>query len=150
MMRGLVLATALIFAAACGDPQVADFKGLWQLTSVNNQPLPATGNATLGEAWVASVLQITADLGLFDRCMQPPGTSTPVSRSTAILAAPIGDDRVTVSYFDRQASAPDTATLHGSQLILRYRNTVVGQEGIDVLTFVLLPGPLPEACTLAP
>jgi hypothetical protein len=151
-MRRRVLPTVMILAAACGDggPETGRFEGLWRLTSVNIQPLPAAGNATAGEVWVAAVLQVTGETGFFDRCMQASSTSPRISRSTAVLVGSISDDRVTLSYFDRRESAPDTATLDGAQLTLQCRNTLIGQEGLDVLTFVPLTGGLPGACSLAP
>jgi hypothetical protein len=147
-----VFATVMTLAAACGDagPEPGRFEGLWRLTSVNIQPLPAAGNATAGEVWAAAVLQITGETGFFDRCMRDPSTSTLTSRSTPVVVASVSDDRVSVSYFDRRASEPDTATSDGAQLTLGYRNTLIGQEGLDVLTFVPLDGGLPQACSLVP
>jgi hypothetical protein len=143
-MRQQALATLLIVAAACGDPQVDDFVGIWRLTAVNDQPLPVTGNNTAGETWVAAVLQINGETGLLDRCLAPSSTSTPSSRPTYLIVAPISDNRITLSYFDQRAPiVPDTASIRNSQLILRYAH------GFDVLTFIPLPGPLPAACTLA-
>jgi hypothetical protein len=142
----------MIFAAACGDggPEPGRFEGLWRLTNVNVQPLPVAGSATAGEVWLAAVLQVTGETGFFDRCMQDPSTSTQTSRSTPVVVAPISDDRITVSYFDRRESPPDTATRDSERLTLRYRNTLTGQEGLDVLTFLPLEGGLPAACSLAP
>jgi hypothetical protein len=151
-MRRRVLPTVMIFAAACGDggPETGRFEGLWRLTSVNVQPLPVAGNATAGEVWLAAVLQVNGETGFFDRCMRDPSTSTRTSRSTPVVVGPTSDDRITVSYFDRRESPPDTATRDSERLTLRYRNTLTGQEGLDVLTFLPLEGTLPAACSLAP
>jgi hypothetical protein len=149
-MRRRVLPTAIILAVACGDggPETERFEGLWRLTSVNVQPLPAAGNTTGGALWAAAVLQITGETGFFDRCFQDPSTSTRTSRSTPVILGSISDDRITVSYFDRRESPPDTATRESERLTLRYRNILTG--GLDVLTFLPLEGALPTACSLAP
>lgn len=151
-MRRRVLPTMMIFAAACGDggPDIERFEGAWRLTSVNVLPLPAPGNATAGETWAAGVLQITGETGSFDRCMRDPSTSALISRSSAVLVTPASGDEFTLEYFDRRSSPPDTATLSGTQLTLRYRNTLIGQEGLDVLAFVPLEGQIPEVCSLVP
>jgi hypothetical protein len=151
-MRRLVLALVVIPATSCGDngPDL-DEQSLWRLTSVNILPLPAPGNATAGETWVAAVLQFTGETGNFDRCMGSPSTSDRFSRPTALVVHPIGDDKVELSYFDRTTTVPDTATINGGELTLHYRNVVLGQvQGVDVLTFVPQPGAPPEACSLAP
>jgi hypothetical protein len=151
-MQCRVLLITMTLVAACGDsgPETDRFQGLWRLTSVNIQPLPAAGNATAGEVWAAAVLQVNPETGFLDRCLEDPSTSTRTSRSTAVLIAPVSGDRIEVSYFDRREAVPDTATLDGAQLTLRYRNILIGQEGLDVLTFVPLAGELPPACSLAP
>jgi hypothetical protein len=152
-MQCRVLLIMLILVAACGDsgPETDRFTGLWRLTSVNTQPLPSAGNATAGEVWVAGVLQIEQGSGFFDRCLEAPSTSTRISRTTALLVAPISEDKIEVSYFERRDIVPDTAALNGEQLTLRYRNIIGGQvQGLDVLTFVPLTGALPPACSLAP
>jgi hypothetical protein len=142
--RLLVIATLLV--AACGDsgPDTDSFTGDWRLTSVNSQPLPADGNATGGEVWLGAVLQLDQDSGSFDRCMEVSPGSLPVSRSTAVLIAPIGENRIEVSYFERRDNVPDTAEVDGEQLSLRYRNVIGGEvQGMDELTFVPLTGGLP-------
>ena len=151
-MRRRVLFTVMVFVAACGDggPEPERFQGLWRLTSANVMPLPAAGNATAGEMWAAAVLQVTGETGFFDRCMRDPATSTLTSRSTPVVVGSISDDRMTVSYFDRRESPPDTATRDAERLTLRYRNTLTGQEGLDLLTFLPLEGALPGACSLVP
>jgi hypothetical protein len=148
-MRRRVLPAVMIFAAACGDvgPDIERFEGAWRLTSVNTQPLPSAGTATGGQIWAAAVLQITGETGSFDRCMRDPSTSTLISQPTAVLVKAVSGNRFTLEYFDRRSSVPDTATLAGTQLTLRYR---IGQEGFDVLTFVPLAGEIPEACSLVP
>jgi hypothetical protein len=74
-----------------------------------------------------------------------------MTRSTAVLVAPISGDRIQVSYFERRDIVPDTAVVNGEQLTLRYRNVVGGQvQGVDVLAFVPLTGQLPTPCSLAP
>jgi hypothetical protein len=139
-MRNRVLPAVMVFAAACGDvgPSTDRFEGLWRLTSVNNQPIPVAGNVA-GAVWAAAVLQVTGQTGLFDRCIEDPSTSTRISQSTPIIVAAIGDDRVTLSYFDRRQSPPDTARIDGARVALRYR---IGTAGFDVLTFVPLAGEL--------
>ena len=149
--RLLLIATFLV--AACGDsgPHSESFTGQWRLTSVNTQPLPSAGNATGGEVWLGAVLQLDQQSGSFDRCMQVSPVSTPMTRSTAVLVAPISGDRIQVSYFERRDIVPDTAVVNGEQLTLRYRNVVGGQvQGVDVLAFVPLTGQLPTPCSLAP
>ena len=151
-MRRLVLLLVVIVVTSCGDngPDL-DEPSLWRLTSVNAQPLPAPGNATAGETWVAAVLRLGGETGNFDRCMEVPSTSDRFSRPTALVVHPIGDDRLEVDYFDRRATPPDTATFKGGELTLRYRIVVLGQvQGVDVLTFVPQPGAPTEACSLAP
>ena len=105
----LLIATFLV--VACGDsgPDAGGFTGAWQLTSVNTQPLPSTGNATGGEVWLRGVLQLDQESGSFDRCMQVSPVSTPVTRSTGVLVTPIDGDRVELSYFERRDIVPDTA-----------------------------------------
>jgi hypothetical protein len=151
-MRRLVLPIAVIIAAACGEngPGSDGFESLWQLNSVNGLPLPAAGDATGDEIWLSAVLQFSGENGFFDGCRQSPSTSERVSRSTFIVVHPIGGDKAEVSYFDRRTAVPDTVSLNGDHLTLRYRNVVIGQEGLDVLAFVPLAGALPEACSLAP
>jgi hypothetical protein len=151
-MRRLVLSMVVILAAACGEngPGTDGFESLWQLTSVNAQPLPAPGDATGGEIWLSAVLQFSGEGGSFDSCMESPSTSARVSRSTYIVVHPIGGDKAEVSYFDRRTTVPDTVSLNGDRLTLRHRNSAIGQEGLDVLTFVSLTGPAPEVCALAP
>jgi hypothetical protein len=151
-MRRLVLPLLIIVATSCGDngPDLEE-PSLWRLTSVNALPLPAPGNATAGETWVAAVLRLSGETGNFDRCMGVPSTSDRFSRPTALVVHPIGDDKVELSYFDRRTTEPDTATFEDGELALRYRNVVLGQvSGVDVLTFVLQPGAPSEACSLAP
>jgi hypothetical protein len=151
-MRHLVLPFLVILATSCGEngPDL-DEQSLWRLASVNGQPLPVPGNATAGETWVAAVLRFTGETGNFDRCMGSPSTSDRFSRPTALVVHPIGNDKVEVSYFDRRTAVPDTATLEGGELILRYRSVVLGQvQGVDVLAFVPQPGAPSEACSLAP
>jgi hypothetical protein len=151
-MRRLVLPLVVILGTSCGDngPDL-DEQSLWRLTSVNIQPLPALGNATAGETWVAAVLRFAGETGNFDRCMGSLSTSDRFSRPTALVVHPIGDDKLELSYFDRRTTVPDTATLEGGELTLRYRSVVLGQvQGVDVLTFVPQPGAPPEACSLAP
>ena len=117
-MRGGAGLGLLVLALACGDngPEAGEIDGAWRLTSVGIQPLPAPGTATGGEVWVAAVLTVTGQSGFFDRCMRDPSGSNRVSRSTAVLVAPIGGGRVRVSYFDRRVNLPDTATVNGEPL----------------------------------
>jgi hypothetical protein len=149
-MRRRLLATIMIIAAACGDggPEPSGFDGLWRLTDVNVMPLPAAGNTTGGQMWAAAVLQVTGETGFFDRCLRDPSTSTLTSGSTPVIIASTSEDRITVSYFDRRESPPDTATRDAERLTLRYRNTLTGQA--DVLTFLPLEGGVPAACSLVP
>lgn len=151
-MHSRLLPLMILFAAACGDsgPETDKFVGLWRLTSVNAQPLPAAGNATAGEVWAAAVLEVSGEIGFFDRCMEAPSTSTRTGRSTPVILAATGRNRVSVAYFDRRANAPDTASLSGTQLTLRYRNTLTVPPEVDVLTFAPLEGALPVACSLVP
>jgi hypothetical protein len=152
MQSRLVLIAAFL-VAACGDsgPDTESFTGEWRLTSVNTQPLPSAGNATGGEVWLGAVLQLDEQSGSFDRCMQVSPVSVPVTRSTAVLVAPISGDRIEVSYFERSDAVPDTAVGDGEQLTLRYRNVIAGEvQGVDVLTFVPLTVPLPTPCSVAP
>jgi len=154
LMRRLVLLIVVILAPACGDsgPESNGFeKGLWQLTSVNGQSLPAPGNATGGEIWAAAFLQFSGATGNFERCMESPSTSERFSRPTALVVHPISDDKAELSYFDRRTPVPDTAALSGAKRTLRFRNVVLDQvEGVDVLSFVPLAGAPPGVCTLAP
>lgn len=149
-MRRRLLPVIMIFAAACGDggPDAGEFEGRWRLTDVNVMPLPAAGNTTGGQMWAAAVLQVTGETGFFDRCLRDPSTLTLTSHSTPVVLASISEDRVTVSYSDRRDSPPDTATRDAERLTLRYRNTLTGQ--LDVLTFLPVEGPIPEACLLVP
>lgn len=143
----------LVLLAACGDsgPETESFTGEWRLMSVNTQPLPSAGNATGGEVWLGAVLQLNQQSGSFDRCMQFSPMSTPITRSTAVLVAPISGNRIEVSYFERRDVVPDTAVVDGEQLTLRYRNVVGGEvQGVDLLAFVPLTVPLPTPCILAP
>jgi hypothetical protein len=151
MLHRQVLLITMILMAACGDggPETESFEGRWQLTSVNNQTLPAAGTTTGGQAWAAAVLEVGPEFGLIDRCWEDPSTSTRTSHSSPLFIAPISGSRITLSYFDRRASPPDTATLNGAQVTLRYRNTQMGPAALDVLTFVPLTGQLPPACNLA-
>lgn len=154
-MQCRLLLPALIILVGCGDagPEGDKFNGLWQLTSVNSQPLPSTGNTSGSELWVAAVLQITPQLGSFDRCMEDPTTSTRTSRSTAVVTRPLSVDKLAVQYFERRDTSSDTASMDGAQLTLRYRYVLVGGQvqGVDVLKFVPLAGTtLPPACSLAP
>jgi hypothetical protein len=152
-MRSRLLLIATVIVAACGDsgPETESFTGEWRLTSVNTQPLPSAGNATGGEVWLGAVLQLGQESGSFDRCMQISPVSTPTTRSTAVLVAPIDGDRIELSYFERRDIVPDTAEVNGEQLTLRYRNVIGGQvQGVDVLTFVPLTVPLPTPCSVAP
>jgi hypothetical protein len=152
MLQCLPVLITLVVMAACSDggPETDRFEGRWQLTSVNAQSLPAAGNATGGQVWAAAVLEVGQEFGFIDRCWEDPSTSTRTSYSTPVVVVPISGDRITLSYFDRRESAPDTATMQGAQLRLRYRNTLAGPESVDVLTFVPLTGELPPACSLAP
>jgi hypothetical protein len=141
----------LAILMACGDagPDTGAFDGtLWRLTSVGTAPLPAPSTAE-GQTWVAAVLQFQSTTGVFDRCLRPPSSDTPAGRSTYVVIASLGGDKVTVSYFDRRSAAPDTATITGGELTLRYTSPFVG-GGVDMLTFVPLTGALPPACSLAP
>ena len=151
-MRGAILGGLLILALACGDngPEAGEIDGAWRLTSVGILPLPAQGTATGGEVWLAAILDVTGQTGFFDRCMRDPSGTTRVSRSTAVLVDPIDGDRVKVSYFERRVNLPDTATVNGGQLTLRYRDIVSDPPPVDVLTFVRMPGGRPEVCSLAP
>jgi hypothetical protein len=141
-MQCRVLLTLMIFAAACDGPEIERFEGAWRLTSVNIQPLPATGNAT-GEVWAAAILQLTGETGVFNRCMEDPSTSTQTTQSSGVLVTPISGDQFKLDYFDRRSGVSDTATLDGTQLTLRYGK-------LDVLTFVPLAGEVPEVCSLVP
>jgi hypothetical protein len=154
-MHCRLLLLALILLAACGDagPEGDRFSGLWQLTSVNSQPLPSTGNTSGSAEWVAAVLQISQQVGSFDRCMEDPSTSSRTSSSTAIATHPLSGDKLAVQYFERRDTSSDTASVNGSQLTLRYRSVLVGGQvqGVDALTFAPLSGTtLPPACSLAP
>jgi hypothetical protein len=144
-MRQYPLLAVAILAAACGPaaPNTGPFDHtLWRLSSVNGAPLPAPSRAE-GQTWVAAVLQFQSRTGAFDRCLQQTASASPASRSTYLIIASVGDNRVTVSYFDQRFTVPDTAVIRGGTLTLRY-------TGVDTLTFVPLAGELPPACSLAP
>lgn len=141
----------MIAAAACSGPDIEDFEGDWRLTAVNGQPLPVLGNATGGEVWVAAILQVGRETGGLDRCMLDPSTSTQISRSSGLVVSSASDERITLQYFDRRSTVPDTATLEGGdQLTLHYQVTLSGQQALDVLTFAPLTGDITEVCDLAP
>jgi len=142
----------MILASACGEngPDTDGVTGNWRLTGANLQPLPALGNATGGETWAAAVLQLNGSTGIFDRCFRNQATLTKTSLPTTVIVTRITEDSFTVSYDDRDQSAPDTATISNDQLTLRYRDTVDGQAGLDELSFIRLDGAVPEACSLAP
>jgi len=152
-MQGRVLFTFMILVAGCGDssPDTESYTGTWRMTSANTQPLPSAGNATGGEVWLGAVLQLDQQSGSFDRCMQVSPVSVPITRSTAVVVAPISGDGIEVNYFERRDMVPDTAVVNGEQLTLRYRNVIGGEvQGVDVLTFVPLTGQLPTPCSVAP
>ena len=143
----------MMVAAACGGgPDIEDFEGTWRLTLVNDQALPVLGNATGGEVWVAAILDLGTETGSLDRCMRDPSTSTEISRNSALVINSADEERVTVQYFDRRSTVPDTASIRdGDELTLHFRNLLAGQQELDVLTFVPLTGDLPDdACDLAP
>jgi hypothetical protein len=161
----------------------------WRLTSINNQPLPASGNAPAApsadslptplrtaivstaaelkaaiqgalpedyytnpdELWAAAILQVTGGRGYFERCLQDPTTSRKISRSTTVVVDSISDNTFTINYLEGSTGDPDTATLEGTQLTLRYR-TVINDplQNVDVLTFTSVAGRVPHACSLAP
>jgi hypothetical protein len=153
MYRRLLL-PALVLLAACGDsgPSTEQFSGLWQLSTVNSQPIPATGTTTGTSVWVAAVLQIQQGTGTFDRCFENPSTSTQTNQSTYVVTKPLSGDKLAVQYSERRDTSADTASMQGANLILHYRETQVGGPALatDVLTFVPLAGDLPPACSLAP
>jgi hypothetical protein len=144
----------IVFVTACGDsgPDADDYMGLWQLTSVNTQPLPSQGNLTGGQAWVAGVLQLGEETGSFDWCWEDPSTATRTTHTDYVVLAPIEGDRIEVSFFGRRGAFPDTAALDGDQLTFRLRNVSINgeTEAVDMLTFVPMPGPVTSACTLPP
>jgi hypothetical protein len=149
-----LLLPALVLLAGCGDasPSSDQFSGLWQLQSVNSQPLPATGTTTGNTLWVAAVLQIQRGTGAFDRCFEDPSTSTQTNQSTYVVANPLSGDKLAVQYFERRDTSADTASMNGAKLVLHYRETQLFGPVLatDVLTFVPLAGDLPPACSLAP
>lgn len=143
----------MIIAAGCsGGTDIEDFEGTWRLTLVNGQAVPELGNATGGEVWVAAILDLGTETGSLDRCMRDPSTSTEISRNSALVISAATEERVTVQYFDRRTTVPDTATIDGDdELTLHFRNLLAGEQGLDVLTFVPLTGDIPDdACDLAP
>ena len=142
----------VIIAAACGGgPDIEDFEGTWRLTLVNAQALPVLGNATGGEVWVAAILELGTETGSLDRCMRDPSTSTEISRNSALVISPASEERVTLQYFDRRSTVPDTATIQdGDELTLHFRDLLAGQQELDVLTFVPLTGDVSGVCDLAP
>jgi hypothetical protein len=150
-MQRRVLFAALVFLGACGDqgPGPADFSGLWQLTSINTQPLPSSGTTTNG-VWGAAVLQIQGQTGVFDRCVVNPSTSTGTSQSTFVATAPLPGDRLAVQYSERRDTSADTASMNGTHLTIHYRQVQVGGQVLatDTLTFDPLAGELPQACSL--
>jgi hypothetical protein len=153
IMQWRVLLAITIVVAGCGDsgPDSGSYTGAWQLTSVNAQPLPSPSNI-VDRLWVAGVLQLDQQTGSYDWCWEDPATSARSSESDFVVIAPISGDRLEVSYFGRREAVPDTATVDGSQLSLRFRSVLVGGQvtGVDVLTFVPLTGEVPAACSLAP
>ena len=153
-MHCRLLLPALVLLAGCGDsgPSTDQFSGLWQLASVNSQPLPATGSTTGSAVWVAAVLQIQQGTGSFDRCFEDPSTSNRTSQSTFVSTNPLNGDKLAVQYFERRDTSADTASINGGKLVLHYRYTQVGGQVLatDVLTFEPLSGDLPPACSIAP
>jgi hypothetical protein len=147
-MQRRALLAAVILLAACADPNIDDFEGLWQLTALNGQALPAPVPGGGGTLWVAAVLQVGKESGSFDVCSEDPSTSNRTSQSSFILVAPIRGDRMEVSYFDRRDGSTDTASVDGGTLTLRSRTA--DPATFNLLTFVPLSGALPPACSLAP
>ena len=147
------LLAMMILVTGCGDsgPEADSYTGVWLLTSVNVQPLPWAGNATGGEVWLGARLELGRQSGTFDRCLETSPVSIPLKRSTGVVVTPISGDRLEVSYFDRSEAVPDTATLNGTELTLRYRNVISGEvQGVDVLTFIPLTGPDLTPCSVLP
>jgi hypothetical protein len=140
-----VLFAMLVILGACGDggPESVNFSGLWQLKSINTQPLPSSGTATDG-VWSAAVLQIQGQTGVFDRCVNG------ASQSTFVVTAPLSGDKLAVQYFERRDTSADTASMIGTHLTLHYRKVMVGGQvlGVDTLSFDALAGELPQACSL--
>ena len=151
-LRRRVLPSLMMAGAACGSgPELEDFEGAWRLTSVNDQALPALGNATGGEVWLAAVLRLGSETGSLERCMEDPSTSTQIERSSDLVVDSVSDARVTLQYFDRRSTLADTATLDGDDgLTVHYRMTLGGQQALDVLGFAPLTGDVSEVCDLAP
>ena len=145
-----VLPLLVFLVVACGD-NGPDLEGQrrWRLTGANGLPLPAPGNATGGESWVAGILEFTGETGTFDRCMQPASSSDLFRRPMTFVVHPIAGDEIELSYFDRRGLEPDTASIKDGELTLRYRNVINGEvQGVDVLAFILQPGAPAEACSL--
>ena len=151
-MQWLVLLAITVVVAGCGDsgPDPESYIGAWLLTSVNTQPLPAPGNLIDG-LWVGGILQLEQQSGSYEWCWEDPATSNRTSVSDNMVLTPISGNRIEVSYFGRREPAPDTATVDGSQLSLRFRSVSVGGQvdGVDVLTFVPMTGEIP-ACPPTP
>ena len=148
-----VLLAMIVLVTACGDsgPDADSYTGGWQLSTVNTQPLPSAGNATGGEVWLGAELELDQQSGTLDRCLEASPGAIPLKRSTGVLVTPINGNRLEVSYFERRDAVPDTATLNGTQLTLRYRNVIGGEvQGVDVLTFVPLTGPAQTPCSVGP